>query len=73
MARPFTCSSPCQNPFPAGENELAGVVLTEGSGTPTPTPVVLLAPTYAPATDPAAAPSLDTQLFKQFMRAYLEV
>ena len=57
---------------PAGEDELAGVVPTEGSGTPTLTPVVSCAPTPAPATAPAAAPSSNTELFKQFIKAYLE-
>ena len=73
MARPFACCSPCQNPLPAGKDELAGVVLTEGSGTPTPTPVVLRAPIPTPAITPAAALSLDIGLFKQFMKAYLKV
>ena len=72
MARPHARRSPCQNPPPAGENKLASVVLTESSGTPTPTPVVLHAPTPAPATTPVAAPSSDTKLFKQFIKAYLE-
>ena len=72
MARPPACRSPCRNAPPAGEDELAGAVPTEGSGTPTPTPVVSHTPTPAPATAPAAAPSSDTELFKQFMKAYLE-
>ena len=72
MARPRACRSPCQIPPPAGEDELAGVALTEGSGTPTPTLVVSRAPTPAPATAPTAAPSLDNKLFKQFMKVYLE-
>ena len=72
MAGPCACRSPCRNPLPAGEDELAGAAPTEGSGTPTPTPVVSRAPTPAPATAPAAAPSSDNELFKQFMKAYLE-
>ena len=72
MAGPRARRSPRRNPRPAGEDELAGAAPTEGSGTPTPTPVVSRAPTPAPATAPAAAPSSDTELFKQFMKAYLE-
>ena len=73
MARPLARRSPRRNAPPAGEDELAGAVLTEGSGTPTPTPVVSRAPTPAPTTAPAAAPSSDNELFKQFMKVYLEV
>ena len=72
MAGPCACRSPCRNPPPAGEDELAGAALTESSGTPTPTSVMSRTPTPAPATAPAAAPSSDTKLFKQFMKAYLE-
>ena len=64
MAGPRACRSPCRNPPSVGEDELAGAAPTEGSGTPTPTPVVSRAPTVAP--------SLDNKLFKQFMKAYLE-
>ena len=72
MAGPRARRSPRRNPPPAGEDELAGAVPTEGSDTPTPTPVMSCAPTPAPATAPAAAPSSDNELFKQFMKAYLE-
>ena len=72
MARPPARYSPCRNPPAANKNELAGVVPTEGNATPTPTPVVSRAPTPAPAIAPASAASLDTELFKQFMKAYLE-
>ena len=72
MAGPRACRSPCRN-FPlVGEDELASATPTEGSGTPTPTFVVLRAPTLAPATALAAAASSDNELFKQFMKAYLE-
>ena len=69
MAGPRACRSPRRNPPPTSKNELAGVALTEGSDTPTPTPVVLRAPTPAPAIAPATAPSLDNKLFKQFIKA----
>ena len=72
MARPRACLSPRQNPPPTGKDELVGTAPTEGSGTPTPTPVVSRAPTLASAIAPAAAPSLNNKLFKQFMKAYLE-
>ena len=72
MVKPLAHYSPHRNPPPAGKDELAGTVATEGSGTPTPTLVVSRAPTPAPATASAAALSLDTELFKQFMKAYLE-
>ena len=72
MAGPRTCRSLCQNPSPTGKDELAGVALTEGSGTPILTPVMFYALTSALATDPAVAPSLDNKLFKQFIKAYLE-
>ena len=72
MARPRACGSPCWNPPPANEDELAGAAPTEGSGTPTPISVVSRAPTPAPATAPVGAPSSDTKLLKQFMKTYLE-
>ena len=73
MAGPRTRRSPCRNHFPTGKDELASVTPTKGSGTPTSTPVVSRIPTPAPATAPAVAPSSDNKLFKQFMKAYLEV
>ena len=72
MAKPCARRSPCWNPRPAGEDELAGAALTKGNGTPTPTFVVSRAPTSALATAPTVVPSLDNELFKQFMKAYLE-
>ena len=59
MARPRARRSFCQNPWTAGEDELAEAAPTEGSGTPIPTPVVSRAPTLALATALAAAPSSD--------------
>ena len=73
MAGPRARRSHRRNLPSAGKDELAGAVPTEGSGIPTPTPVVSRAPTPAPATAPAVAPSLDNKLFKQFMKGYLEV
>ena len=73
MAGPRTHRSPCRNPRPAGEDELAGTALTEGSGTSTLTPVMSCAPTLSPATALAVALSSDNELFKQFIKAYLEV
>ena len=72
MARPPACCSLCWNPPLIGKDGLASPALTEGSGTPTPTPVVFCAPTPAPATAPAFALSTDNELFKQFIKAYLE-
>ena len=72
MAKPHACRSLCWNPPPDGEDELADAAPVEGSGPPTHTPVVSCAPTSAPAIAHAAAPSLDNELFKQFIKAYLE-
>ena len=72
MAGPCARRSPCRNPPPAGEDDLAGATLTERSGTPILTPVMSRAPTPAPATTFVGAPSLDNKLFKQFIKAYLE-
>ena len=72
MTGPCARRSVCQNPRPAGEDKLVSAALTEGSGTPTPTPVVSHALTPTPATTPVVTPSLDNELFKQFMKAYLE-
>ena len=58
MARPCACRSPRQNPPPTSKDEPAGAAPTEGSGTPTPTLAVV--------------PNLDNELFKQFIKAYLE-
>ena len=73
MAGPRARRSLCRNLPPGGEDELAGAAPTEGNGTPTPTPVVSRAPTPAPTNAPAVAPSSDNKLFKQFIKAYLEV
>ena len=87
MARPTACRSPCQNPPLTGKDELAGAALgpapTEGSNTSTPAPAVSRVPIPAPTDVSVAAPSpalaltatapfSDNELFKQFMKAYLE-
>ena len=72
MAGPRARQSPCRNLRPVGENELAGVAPTEGSGTPIPTLVMSRALTPALATASTVAPSLDNELFKQFIKTYLE-
>ena len=69
MAGPRTRHSPCWNPPPAGENELAGAAPNEGSGTLTPISVVSHAPTPVLAIAPTAILSWDNKLFKQFMKA----
>ena len=73
MTGPCACHSRWQNPLPTGKDEFAGATSTEDSGTLTPTPVVFYAATCVPLTAPATAVSLDNELFKQFMKAYLEV
>ena len=87
MARPLACRSPCQNPPPTGEDELAGAALgpvfIDCSDTSTPGPAVSRVPTSAPPDAPIAAPSpalalaatalsSNNELFKQFIKAYLE-
>ena len=72
MAGPCTHRSPRQNSRTAGEDKLSGVFPTEGSGIPTPTPVVSSTPIPAQATALAVVPSSYNKLFKQFMKAYLE-
>ena len=88
MAKPPACRSPRRNPPLTGKDELAGAAPepapTKGSDTstlapaascvPTPTPppdTLVAAPSSAPALA-ATAPSSDNELFKQFMKAYLE-
>ena len=72
MPGPRACRSPRRNSPPAGEDELTGAAPTEGSGISTLTPVVFRALTPAPTTAPAVIPSSDNELFKQFIKAYLE-
>ena len=72
MAGPYACRSSCWNLLPVNEDELAGAAPTEGSGTPTPTPIVSRAPISTPAIAFTAAPSSNNKLFKQFIKPYLE-
>ena len=88
MARPPARRSPRRNPPPTGEDELAGAAQgpapTEGSDTSTPAPAASRVPTPTPPPDAlvaapssapalaATAPSSDNELFKQFIKAYLE-
>ena len=65
MVRPRTCHSPRRNPPPGSEDEGGPPgAPTKGSHTPTHSSAVSWAPTLA-------LPSND-ELFKQFMKAYLE-
>ena len=73
MAVPCACRSLCQNSPPIGNDELASTALTKGSGTPKPTPAILYAPTPTLAIAFAVPLLSDNKLFKQFMKAYLEV
>ena len=79
MAGPHTCQSIYCNVLPIGKDELAGSALkasTNGNGTSILTftifcvsiPALLFAPTLAFA----LAPPFNSELFKQFMKAYLE-
>ena len=72
MARLPASPSLRRNPPFISKGELAGAAPTEGNGTPIPTPVMSRAFTPAPATTLPFALSLDNELFKQFMKAYLE-
>ena len=79
MAGTRTRRSPSRNLPLTGKDELAGGAPgapTKGSGTPTPTPAVFCAPSPAPAASlapaPASSPAFTDELFKQFMKAYLE-
>ena len=87
MARPPACHSPYWNLLLTGKDELAGPVPgpvpTKSSNTSTSAPAVLRVPTSAPpvttviASSPApvlkvTTLSLDNELFKQFIKHYLE-
>lgn len=87
MAGPRTRRSLRRNPSPTGEDELARAP-TKCSGTSTPTPIIshastpalasalvpapgaMPAPAAVPA--PAARPAPTDEMFKQFMKTYLE-
>ena len=75
MAGSCVCRSFYWNSLFAGKDELAGAVSRapiNGSETLTYTPAISRAPTFAVAITPAAAPSFNNKLFKQFIKAYLE-
>ena len=56
MAGPQTCRSPHRNPLFAGKDELAGRILTENSGTLTPTLSSAVSHAPTPALTPILAP-----------------
>ena len=73
MAEPRTCRSLCRNPLSSDENKLVRDpprALTEGNNTLTPSPSVFWAPILAPT--PALTPLFTDELFKQFIKTYLE-
>ena len=87
MARSPAYRSPRLNSTLTNEDELAGaapgLVSTKGSNSSTPVPAISRVPTTAPPDAPVAAPSpardlaatallSNNELFKQFMKAYLE-
>ena len=72
MARPSACRGSWQNFPPNGKEKLTGTVLTEGSGTITPTLAGSHAFTSTFTVTPAITLSSDNKLFKQFIKAYLK-
>ena len=72
MAGPCVCRSSCWNFSSIGKDKLAGAALTKGSGIPTPILIVLRAPILALAIASATAPSLDNELFKKYLKTYLD-
>ena len=79
MAGSRICHSPRRNFLPGNEDELVGSLpgaLIKGSNSPTPFPTVLRAPTPAftlsPTPTPTSTSPLTNELFKQFMKTYLE-
>ena len=73
MAGPRTCRSPCHNSPQGGEDESVEDpprAPTKGSNTLTLFLAISQTPTLVPA--PALAPPSTDELFKQFMKAYLE-
>ena len=78
MARPRICWSLCCNPPSTGKDKLADNTqraLTNSNDTPIPTSAIFCVsiPTLSFASIPAFAPTLscDSELFKQFIKAYL--
>ena len=72
MAGSCACRIPRWNIFPSSKNKLASSAPTKSKGTYTPSFAMLCALTPAPAIALAVALYSDNQLFKHFMKAYLE-
>ena len=72
MARACACYSSCQNCFLTDENEPAKATSTEGSVTLIPIPAISQALTPAPVVTLGVVSNPNNELFKQFMKAYLE-
>ena len=75
MAGPCACRSPHWNPLSAGKDKLAGAAQRapiNGSKISTHTPAISFVPNTTVAIAPIASLSSDNELFKQFIKAYLE-
>ena len=72
MAKPHARHSPFRKLLPTGKDELARATPIEGSSTLTSISIMSYAPTPAPTTTFAVAPSSDNKLFKQFIKASLK-
>ena len=72
MGRSRARRSPRQNTFFIGKNEPARATPIEASGTLTFTPAISQAFTSAPIVTSAIVLNPDNELFKKFMKAYLE-
>ena len=69
MAGSYACCNFCWNPSLTAKDKLASAAPTKDSSTPTPTSAV----SHALTTAPAIAPFSDNKLFKQFIKAYLDL
>lgn len=63
------CHNFYRNLLPSGKDELAREAPTEGSNTHTPTPDV----SHAPIPAPVSTLPFSNELFKRFIKAYLEI
>ena len=75
MAEPCTCRSPRYNPPSSCKDKLTGGplrALTKGSNISTLSPAISQASTPAPTLALTPAPLSTNELFKQFMKAYLD-